>query len=109
MGIDESTGGVQGSDAVHIAIGGKPRIVFPCGDSPLQGSNVWFNRFRMRSAKTRIARAANFVAYNSVTQKKFRKKTGGGAMHRVEPKPQLRFLDAFPVHEFFQRVDICLP
>src|SRR5712675_2248929 len=70
--IHERAGAVHGPNAVTIAIGGKSCIVFAGGDSPLQRSEVRFYRFRMRSTKTRIARTANFVAYNRVTQKKFR-------------------------------------
>src|SRR6267154_5772829 len=60
--IYERAGAVYGPDAITIAIGGKPGIVFAGRDSPLQRSNVRFDRFRMRPTKTRIACAANFVA-----------------------------------------------
>src|SRR5258707_15895393 len=69
--IHERAGAVHGPNAVTIAIGGKSYIVFAGGDSPLEPSGVGFDRFRMGSTKKRNARTPNFVAYNTLTPKKF--------------------------------------
>src|SRR5258707_14571535 len=91
VGIYERAGSVDRANAVAIAVGRKARVIFPSLYRLLQWRDMRFNRFGMCAAEARVARAANFMAFDSVASEKFRQQTGRGSVHCVERKPEVCF------------------
>src|SRR6266436_5461786 len=70
VGIDENAVAVDSADAVPIPVGAETGVVLAGSHGLTQRFDVRLDRFRMHAAETRIARAADFVAGNSVAFEK---------------------------------------
>src|SRR5713101_8408404 len=66
MRIHKCADTVDSADAVAVAVRAKSRVEFSGEDSLPQRADMWFDRFRVDAAKTRITRTSNFFASNAV-------------------------------------------
>src|SRR5207253_7649864 len=64
--IDERAVAVDGTDAVAIPVSAESGVVFSRANGLAQRFDVRLDWLRMHAAETRIARAANFIAGDSV-------------------------------------------
>src|SRR5258705_805024 len=104
--IDEGTVAVDRADAIAIAVGSEPSVVFSGNYCLAQWANVRLNRLGMDAAEARFAFAANFRAGDAVASEEFRQKAGGGSEHCIGNEAEIGFADAVPIDEFFESVEI---
>src|SRR5438270_11269244 len=60
----------------------------------------------MHPAEARVARPADLVARNAVAPEELWQQAGRGSVHGVENDAQFRGPQPFPIHQFFQRIEI---
>src|SRR5580693_5596951 len=106
MGIDEGAVAIDRADAVAVTVSGKAYVVLAGEDGLAERIDVRLDRFGMRAAEKRIARAANFVAGDAVALEDFGEDTGGGAVHGVGNVTKFSFSEAVPVDKFFDGFDV---
>src|ERR1700729_40825 len=98
MRRDESSIAVHGSDAVGVSVEGKSCVKFTSAQSLAQRFDVRFDGFGIDSAKERVSRTANFLAFDSVAAKKIAQQAASRSMHWVDKEPELRSAQPIPVH-----------
>src|SRR6202035_118057 len=62
--------------------------------------------FGIHAAEKRVARAANFLAFNSIAAKEVAQKPAPCPVHRIDKKPKLRRAQTVPIHQSCQRFQI---
>src|SRR5258708_31407473 len=73
MRIYERAVAVDSTDAVAIAIGAERRVVFTGAHGLAGGFDVRLDGLGINSRESRVARPANFVAWNGVAGEQFAK------------------------------------
>src|SRR5258707_590765 len=106
--IHEGAVAVDGADAVAVSIGTQSRVEFSSEHRLPQGVDVRFDRFRMHAAESRIARAANLVAGDAIAAQQLGQQARGRSMHGIRDEAESRVAKLFPVHQFFEFVEIRL-
>ena len=89
---------IHRADAVAVAIGAESGVVAAGEHGAAQGLNVRLDRFWIRAAEERIARAANFIAGDSVAAEKLAEQTARRAVHGVDDEAQAGGGEAIPIH-----------
>src|SRR5580693_7444252 len=106
MGIDEGAVAIDRADAVAVTVGGESDIVFAGEDGFAERIDVRLDGFGMRAAEKRVARAADFVAGDTVAFENFWEDAGGRAVHGVGDVTKFGFAEAIPVDKLFDGFDV---
>ncbi len=83
MRIYERAVAVDGADTIAIAIRTKTHVKVSGEEGFAQWLYMRLNRLRVRTAETRIATAANFVAHNSIAGEELAQQSRCGAVHGI--------------------------
>src|SRR5580704_14139300 len=103
---DESAVAVHGADAVGVSVKSKPGVEMAFAQSLAQRFDVRLDGFGIHAAEQRIARAANFLAFDSVAAEKFAQQTSPRSMHGINEEPEFRCAYAVPVNQSGKRFQI---
>ena len=99
MRSDERAVAVDRADAVGVAIERESGVVIAFANGVAQRLHVRLDRLRIHAAEKRVARAANFGGFDSVTLEKFAQQAAARAVHRVDHEAEFRSAQTVPIHE----------
>src|SRR5712671_6643216 len=106
MRIYKSAVTVDCADAVAVAIGAERGIVFSGTDRLTRGFDMRLDGLGMYACKAGIARAANFIAGDSVAREQSSEQPGCRTVHWVAQESELCVAQARPIDQFFDGVQI---
>ena len=99
MWRDESAIAVHGADAVGVSVKSKSRVKVAFAQSLTQRFHVRLDGLGIHASEQRIARAADFLAFDSVAAEKFAQQTSPRSMHGINEEPEFRCTYAVPVNQ----------
>src|ERR1700691_2441780 len=103
---DERAVAVHGADAVGISVKSKSRVKTAFAQSLTQRFDVRLDGLGIHASEQRIARAPNFLAFDSVAAEKFAQQASPRSMHGINEEPEFRCTDSVPVNQPGKRFQI---